>query len=76
MVLREGIEHEHVVAFIPSTPTPVSGMVVLIPTAEVTILEMTVEEAVKFLVSGGVVAPSLVKERSPGGPELKEEDRG
>jgi uncharacterized membrane protein len=63
MVLRDGRELEHVVAFIPSTPTPFSGMVVLIQSTEVTILEMTVEEAVKFLVSGGIVSPTLLRAR-------------
>lgn len=75
-VLRDGEELEHVVVFIPSTPTPVSGMVVLIPTAEVEILDMTVEAAVTFLVSGGIISPSLVRKRSVDGPMLKEEDKG
>lgn len=72
MIKRDGRELEHVVAFIPSTPTPVSGMVVLIPSHEVTILEMTVEEAVKFLVSGGVVSPATVQER-PDAPTATQE---
>ena len=50
--------------FVPSTPTPVSGMVILVPEDEATILDMTVEEGVKFLVSGGVASPNLIKSRS------------
>ncbi|MFH1687805.1 MAG: DUF502 domain-containing protein [bacterium] len=50
--------------FIPSTPTPISGIVVLVPEDEATILDMTVEEGVKFLVSGGVASPKLIKSRS------------
>jgi len=49
--------------FVPSTPTPISGMVVLVPEEEATILDMTVEEGIKFLVSGGVASPSLIKRR-------------
>lgn len=49
--------------FVPSTPTPISGMVVLVPEEDVSILEMTVEDGVKFLVSGGVASPSLIKRR-------------
>ena len=43
--------------FIPSTPTPVSGFVIFAPTEEIITLNITVEEALKLLVSGGIVAP-------------------
>ncbi|MEE8576412.1 MAG: DUF502 domain-containing protein, partial [candidate division Zixibacteria bacterium] len=49
--------------FIPSTPTPVSGMVIMVPEDEAIPLEMTVEEGVKFLVSGGVASPELLKRK-------------
>jgi len=47
--------------FVPSTPTPVTGMVVFVPEEEVTPLDMTVEEAVKLLVSGAIVSPPVLK---------------
>ena len=46
--------------FIPSTPTPVSGMVIIVPVDEVKRVNMTVEEGIKFLVSGGVTSAKLV----------------
>ena len=46
--------------FIPSTPTPMSGMVIVVPEREVLVLDMTVEEGIKFIVSGGVASPSLL----------------
>jgi uncharacterized membrane protein len=49
--------------FIPSTPTPVSGMVILVPPADVTLLEMTIEEGFRFLVSGGIASPDSMKGR-------------
>ena len=63
MVERDGTTEELVTVFIPSTPTPVSGMVVLVPERDVFVLDMSVEEAVKFLVSGGVVCPDLLQRR-------------
>ncbi len=48
--------------FVPSTPTPVSGMVVLVPVEQVKMVDMTVEQGVKFLVSGGVASPDLIKD--------------
>lgn len=59
-----GVTSQCAVAFIPSTPTPITGMVVLVPEEQVHSLDMTIEEGVKFIVSGGVVTPNLVKERA------------
>ena len=43
--------------FIPTTPNPTSGMLILVPDSEITILDMTVEEGLKLIVSAGVVVP-------------------
>lgn len=50
--------------FVPSTPTPLSGMVILVAVDEVMPVNMTVEDGVKFLVSGGVASPELIKHSS------------
>lgn len=63
-MLVHGVECPCAVAFIPSTPTPISGMVIIVPESQVVSLDMTIEEAVKFIVSGGVVTPELMKERA------------
>lgn len=42
---------------IPSVPNPWSGFVLFVPQSEVTYLDMTVEEAIKIIVSGGVLNP-------------------
>ena len=52
-----------VTVFVPSTPTPVSGMVIIVPPEDVTLLDMTVEEGIKFLVSGGVASPETLRAR-------------
>ncbi|MDW7740543.1 MAG: DUF502 domain-containing protein [Bacillota bacterium] len=43
--------------FIPTTPNPTSGMLILAPRQEVIELEMTVEEGLKVIVSGGLFSP-------------------
>ena len=53
--------------FIPSTPTPMTGMVVVVPERDVLILDMTVEDGIKFVVSGGVASPGLLH----GAPRLR-----
>lgn len=44
--------------FLPTTPNPTSGWLVLVPETDVYELEMPVEDGVKYIVSGGVVVPS------------------
>jgi len=41
--------------FIPTTPNPTSGFLLMFPEDKLLYLDMTVEEAFKFIVSGGVV---------------------
>lgn len=43
--------------FLPTTPNPTSGWLVLVPKEDVTFLNMTVEQGLKFIISGGVVVP-------------------
>jgi uncharacterized membrane protein len=43
--------------FIPSSPTPFTGYVITVPKADTIDLPITIEEAIKFAVSGGVLIP-------------------
>lgn len=56
-------EIELVGVFVPSTPTPISGIVIFAPRKDVVTLDITIEAGLKLLVSGGIVAPSLIKKR-------------
>lgn len=60
----EGTPQPYVACFVASTPTPVSGMVIVVPAEQLIALDMTVEEGIKFLVSGGVATPALVQRRA------------
>lgn len=44
--------------FIPCTPNPTTGYYVLVPEKDLMCLDMTVEEAFKLIVSGGLVLPN------------------
>jgi uncharacterized membrane protein len=46
-----------VCVFIPTTPNPTSGFLVLVPESRVTRLEMSVAEGIKFIVSLGAISP-------------------
>jgi len=43
--------------FVPTTPNPTSGFLVLVPESEVTKLDMSVAEGIKFIVSLGAIPP-------------------
>jgi uncharacterized membrane protein len=43
--------------FVPTTPNPTSGFYLLVPTAEISPLDMTMEEALKLITSGGLITP-------------------
>ncbi len=73
--IKDGvIEKELVGVFVPSTPTPVSGFVVFVPEDEVMPLDISVEEAIKLLVSGGIVTPPMIRRTAKDEhyPEVKE----
>ena len=43
--------------FLPTTPNPTSGYLLFVPRRELVVLNMTVEEGIKMVVSGGIVTP-------------------
>lgn len=45
--------------FFPTTPNPTSGWLALVPTDDVRVLDLSVEEGVKLIVSGGIVGAQL-----------------
>lgn len=55
---------EHVGVFIPTTPSPVNGFFFFVKRKDVIELDMNVDEALKYIVSMGVVAPPM---RNPRG---------
>jgi uncharacterized membrane protein len=64
---RGEIEHhvnETVAVFLPTTPNPTSGFLLFVKRSEIMVLDMTLEEAAKLIISGGLVTPEY---RGPGG---------
>ncbi|MBS56864.1 MAG: hypothetical protein CMP16_03205 [Rickettsiales bacterium] len=47
--------------FLPTTPNPTSGFLLLIPKKEIIKIDLTVDEAIKFIISGGIIKPNEVK---------------
>jgi uncharacterized membrane protein len=50
--------------FVPTTPNPTSGFLILVPRDEIIMLDMSVDEAFRMIVSLGVVVPDWPKDRA------------
>jgi len=71
MVTGEGLEKvtrengkDYLTVFVPSSPTPFTGYVVVVPKDETVEMSMTIEEALRFTISGGVIGPQAFKDYS------------
>ena len=47
--------------FVPTTPNPTSGWYAVVPETDVVNLKISIEEAFKVLLSGGIVGPNLAE---------------
>ncbi|HEX7273837.1 MAG TPA: DUF502 domain-containing protein [Casimicrobiaceae bacterium] len=55
--VAQHLDGEHITVYVPTTPNPTSGYVVILPRSRVHELDMTVDEALKYIISMGVVGP-------------------
>lgn len=51
------LQGDYVSVYVPTTPNPTSGFFLMLPAADVIELDMSVDEALKYIISMGVVAP-------------------
>lgn len=54
-----------VCCFVPTTPNPTSGFVIMVPRKDIQVLDMDVDEALKMIISLGVVVPTWGADRTP-----------
>jgi len=55
--VRNHLHGDYVSIYIPTTPNPTSGFFLMVPRADTIELDMNVDEALKYIVSMGVVSP-------------------
>ena len=70
--VQEKTRHEVLNVFIPTTPNPTSGVLVFADTRDVIELNMSVEEGLKLVISGGTVSPPYNKQATGGGKMVVE----
>ncbi|HTQ73394.1 MAG TPA: DUF502 domain-containing protein [Burkholderiales bacterium] len=51
------LKGDYLSVYVPTTPNPTSGFFLMMPRADVIELDMTVDEALKYVISMGVVSP-------------------
>ena len=66
-------DREYYKVFITTTPNPTSGYFEIMPSERVTISSLTVEEAIKLVMSGGIIAPDEIAaaQPEPQGPPVR-----
>ena len=65
-ILQKTGQTEMVSVFLPTTPNPTSGFLLFVPRKDVVILDMTVEDAAKLVISAGLVVPPTKEEIAAG----------
>ena len=55
---REASGKDLVSIFVPTTPNPTSGFIVMLPAEDITQLDISVEDGFKFIISMGVIVPN------------------
>jgi len=55
--VAQNVEKEFLTILIPTSPTPFTGFVIMVPKEQTIELDMTIEEALRFTISAGVIAP-------------------
>ena len=66
------LDGDYVSVYVPTTPNPTGGYFVMLPRKDVIELEMSVDDALKYIISMGVVAPN----GKPGRPADRSKARG
>jgi len=54
---------DYVSVYVPTTPNPTSGFFLMMPKADVVELDMTVDQALKYIISMGSVTPEIKSEK-------------
>jgi len=62
-LVQDAIKKDVYSIFLPTTPNPTSGFLLFIPKKDVTLLNISVEEALKLVISGGAIVPHEINGR-------------
>ena len=69
--IMPGSNEKYLNVFVPTTPNPTSGWYLIVPESEAIELDISPEQALKLVVSGGLVAPQQLKLRNKSNESIK-----
>ncbi len=55
--VQDALDEDVVSVFLPTTPNPTSGFLLFVPKTEIIDIDLSVEEAMKLVISGGAIIP-------------------
>ncbi|MDQ9168963.1 DUF502 domain-containing protein [Oxalobacteraceae bacterium R-40] len=61
--VKNHLQGDYVSVYVPTTPNPTSGFFLMMPRADTIELDMSVDQALKYIVSMGVVAPEHLEQK-------------
>ena len=56
---------DYATVFVPTTPNPTSGFILFLPRSDIRVLDMSVEDAAKLVISAGLVYPNGIDDDKP-----------
>lgn len=65
----DGTKVELFNVYIPNPPNPTSGLLILVPKTEAMSLDLTIEQGLKLVLSGGIVRPEILMQRQAASEE-------
>ncbi len=72
----DNVKKEFLTILIPNSPTPITGYVIMVPKEQTIALDMTIEEAFRFAISAGVIAPTGEQAAALPKTDLESKDEG
>lgn len=63
--IEQKVRRKMINIFIPTTPTPATGFLIIVPAQDVILLDMKMDEAFRYIITAGVLNTGLLKEDSP-----------
>ena len=72
--LGEADGEDMVAVYVPTTPVPSSGFLIVVPTKDVTPTDISVDDAMKIIISGGLLAGTIMGDPDVEVPALREQD--
>ncbi len=72
--LGESDGEDMVAVYVPTTPVPSSGFLIILPYSDVIFTQISVDDAMRIIISGGLLAGSLLGQSELHVPELDEHD--